>query len=692
MTKRLLAAALTLALTVGLIPGRAKAEYPAGNRIRRITLEGTRAAVEYSAEEDAELVVAAYTEDGKELLASGRKKISAATGAETELRISGQLPEYALVRGFLLDRKDHSPLGPVCTTSSYTRDPDKLGTAEPEDFAEDRVLAIGTKGDFAALKQGVVLLRQDGTATGNRLTSRDDEELRCEIGEPDERIRDLQAGQCLVLETDPGEFRILRVKKIYEEETKVVLTGDPTLELTDVFDLIRLKTDVGESGFVREEDLWDVQGDAVQFEQDGVSGTAVLKGSAAAEIASTTEERFRLEFSADTSGSAATEGATEVTIPLGCYTASPAAGVCIRFSPVLLLRTEKAETIHWKMKGTFGFSCDGAGNFETLGTKPEIFLTADQPGQVEATIDFAPEMTLWGEVVSLRMKAELGGTATLTALEGHRCLSGTLTPLAASEGFVSRLAMPWNVRGEDLRTEAARDGTFYWMPETQEGNWGSCGETMPQPPAQPPEQTEPATPELPATPGETEQPGKTDVPEIPKTPESTEPPRIPEEPEEPGEEEQPESPESPEPELPEPEPTEPPEEEQQPDTPGYRLEEGVLYIEMTEPMKDYAPDESRPWESQKDKIREVRIGSGISRIGSRAFAGCSGLKSVQIKDPELVIGEDAFAGCDGLEAVYYNGTRAQWRNLAVGSGNEALQGAVIHCSNGGIRPSGTTGR
>ena len=39
-----------------------------------------------------------------------------------------------------------------------------------------------------------------------------------------------------------------------------------------------------------------------------------------------------------------------------------------------------------------------------------------------------------------------------------------------------------------------------------------------------------------------------------------------------------------------------------------------------------------------------------------------------------------------LETVYYPGTKDQWRELAIEAGNDALQGAAIHCENGWLKP------
>ena len=103
-------------------------------------------------------------------------------------------------------------------------------------------------------------------------------------------------------------------------------------------------------------------------------------------------------------------------------------------------------------------------------------------------------------------------------------------------------------------------------------------------------------------------------------------------------------------------------------------------------MADYASEKDVPWYAEREEITAVQLCAGIARIGDHAFAGCKNLRVVRILTPELAIGAGAFAGCEVLETVYYPGTKDQWRELAIGAGNDALQGAAIHCGNGQIKP------
>lgn len=645
MTRRFLAGMLVTALLAAL-PGRAEAAFPEGSRIVRAELDGMVASVTYSAAEEAELIAAVYTEDGKELLASGRRTVSAAKDATADLRLTGTRPEYALLRVFLLGREDHAPLCASCRTSAFVCPPEEIEATEPKDFEADRVLDMGT-GGFAVVKQGVVLLRAAENAAGqNRLLARDDEAVQYKIGTPNETIQNLRAGQIVALEYERGKLLLLRVRKLQTDEDAVTLYGDDNLQLNDVFDLLKLSVTAPAEGFSRENDGQNTREGKILLDGDGLTGEAAATIAAAAQCIGTTEPQMRLEASPGLSGTVTTDGAAEASIPLGSFCAAPAEGVRVRFSPVLHLRTDAAQTVHWTMKGTVGFACDStAGQWEEVGEPPEIVLTADRPGEAEVRVTWEVELTLWENALSLRTEQEWGSGLTATRPEGHTCLSETQSAVQKSRAAVEPLAMPWCGGSMVFAAKRYPEKTRFRMPGADAWSEGSCGET----------------PSLPAEPEPMPEPERPENPDIPTTPEK------------PGTPVQPETPAAPEPSAPPAEKT-------------YKLEEGVLWIEQAEQLTDCDTAEQTPWYAEREQITAVQLCAGVARIGDHAFAGCKNLRVVRILTPELTIGTGAFAGCEALETVYYPGTKAQWRELAIGAGNDALQSAAIHCGNGQIKP------
>ena len=163
-------------------------------------------------------------------------------------------------------------------------------------------------------------------------------------------------------------------------------------------------------------------------------------------------------------------------------------------------------------------------------------------------------------------------------------------------------------------------------------------------------------------------------------------------------------------------------------------DDGTLTISGNGPMKDYDSEEhghryDRPWEKLCDKIKAVVLENGVTSTGDCAFADCKNLVTISMADtvtsvsfasfhncpsleevtiPENVttIGYAAFEGCMNLKKVtipktvkaiytgafnsrnlkdvYYGGTVEEWKNIKVWQGNDVLNDATIHCTNGDI--------
>ena len=83
----------------------------------------------------------------------------------------------------------------------------------------------------------------------------------------------------------------------------------------------------------------------------------------------------------------------------------------------------------------------------------------------------------------------------------------------------------------------------------------------------------------------------------------------------------------------------------------YSLDNGVLTISGTGPMKNYSTNESPFSGSTSTKITSVIINDGVTSIGNNVFNGCSSLKSVTIPNSVTSIGNNAFDCCTSLESV-----------------------------------------
>ena len=80
------------------------------------------------------------------------------------------------------------------------------------------------------------------------------------------------------------------------------------------------------------------------------------------------------------------------------------------------------------------------------------------------------------------------------------------------------------------------------------------------------------------------------------------------------------------------------------------------------------------------KLTNITIKDGMTSIGYAAFYLCSSLTIISIPFSVTNIGESAFASCSSLSDVYFSGTTEQWTALSdqANTGNAPLFNATIH--------------
>ena len=237
-------------LLVNGIEGQSTDADGSTNRITNVTMNGRTANVQYVLDGTADLMVAIYTDSTEEeLVASGTTEVSgSADNGAAQVSIVGDIPETYTIKAFLLDKTDHSPLSSAYTDVSHTQVMVDLDKATVDDFAEDRTINLDTdkNTNFAVVKQDVALVKQEDAAGKNTILEQDDDGLNYTIANASAEIKNLQVGDILTYEYAEGELLVVRVEDITKEGDTVKIHGDDTLELTDVFDAVKIESE--ESG------------------------------------------------------------------------------------------------------------------------------------------------------------------------------------------------------------------------------------------------------------------------------------------------------------------------------------------------------------------------------------------------------------------------------------------------------------
>ena len=84
---------------------------------------------------------------------------------------------------------------------------------------------------------------------------------------------------------------------------------------------------------------------------------------------------------------------------------------------------------------------------------------------------------------------------------------------------------------------------------------------------------------------------------------------------------------------------------------------------------------------KNSEVSHIILPKKLVKIGKRAFDCCKNLESVKFPNSLSYIGESAFEYCPSLKHVYYEGTKKQWKNIAIVARNSSLSNATIYYTN-----------
>ena len=650
-------------LLVNGIEGQSTDADGSTNRITNVTMNGRTANVQFVLDGTADLMVAIYTDSTEEeMVASGTTEVSgSADNGAAQVSIVGDIPETYTIKAFLLDKTDHSPLSSAYTDVSHTQVIVDLDKATVDDFEEDRTINLDTdkNTNFAVVKQDVALVKQEDAAGKNALLEQDDDGLNYTIANASAEIKNLQVGDILTYEYAEGELLVVRVEDITKEGDTVKIHGDDTLELTDVFDALKIETESQTSDLTFEqedgfEDLGNVQLDPTLFAGDsdlalqneldetndsdetniilgrkwsfnkqvsGSSGSVTASATVGGSITISananfnfyvTNERQSLKFTMEPQVLAEltiTGRVEHDPISLPGFSVMPVVGVTIGCDPELNLRAEVELTATAIASTTIGFKYEGTntknGKFTNLSEAPTFKVEGSVKGTLYVGVNFKPNVKVAGGVAELTIGAEIGATAVFTLRAGasiggkkdHECAVCYSIDLTVSVSVDAEVRfIIWKTDPYQIIQQTTPLGKYYWSADYKEFGKGDCPHTGS---------------------------GKPDTPDKPDAPDTPTNPDIP--------------------------------------TGGtvvasgscgdnltWTLDDnGLLTISGTGAMESYTGQ----WNGCRGSIKYVWIKNGVTSIGAGAFKETNNLTIVEIPDSVTSISENAFNRCANLQEL-----------------------------------------
>ena len=258
-----------------------------GCNVFTIDVSEDTATVYFETTQDATLVVAVYDENGSQMLAYGKKEV---TQDETIAVVdidSGSMPQYFLVRGYLIETET---LRPICTgyeSSMYTQEMQEFLSKTTDDFDEEKVLNLDedTTNNFAVYSDDTIIIPE--SAQNNQVVSVDDTNRVYVIENADDTVTSLQEGDIFSHEYGDGDVLIVKVASIQIDGTTVTITGADT-SAEEVFDYVKVDSTAGlgtaEIDDSNLEDGVTYEGLADMSEEDDIETYALVDGDASASM------------------------------------------------------------------------------------------------------------------------------------------------------------------------------------------------------------------------------------------------------------------------------------------------------------------------------------------------------------------------------------------------------------------------
>ena len=291
-----------------------QSQQDAGYFILDVTVEEDVATVDCVAPEGASVLLAVYNEEGTKLITSAKAEVNSSE-EKIEICFDEELPEYFLLKGFMLDSENK----PVCKsfeTIKYTEAFQKFLEKETTDFEEEKVINLdsSTKNNFAVVSDKAKVIEK--TEDKNTLTVNDFDNGIYTFENADSEITSLKEGDVFYYTFGEGaeDYILTKVGSVENKSGTVTIKAADEYEISDFFSYIKIDTEAaraeakeqstytlkrksGDESDGNEESAWSVE--ALTISTEGESGNkeySVTGGIKKIHLSGTANFNFYIKF------------------------------------------------------------------------------------------------------------------------------------------------------------------------------------------------------------------------------------------------------------------------------------------------------------------------------------------------------------------------------------------------------------
>lgn len=487
----------------------------AEGRISELTIEGKTAVVEYESTVDCTILVAIYDETTNQMLASGKSEALKNESTVNVEIVTDKMPEYFIAKAFILN-KNNEPLSPAYSTSFYTEAIQKVNNLKATDFEEEKVLNLDDDDNtnFAVYGENTKVIEYK--ADSNIPVVIDEESGKYVFSNATVDLKSLSQGEIFSYNYD-GNIIIVKIGTITVDGDTVTITETDT-ELEEVFDYVKIEMsqgvdecEVGDSspqevseyaerknvssnsvGSSRSIDKpldYDPDAKEVDLLNNGVvSGKVYFDVGIKGKIYLSFDEcyvDFVLDYTIGYSVSINAE-IEEETIKLANFSFRPVAGVKISFVPKLIFSASASIALDMSVNGKIGFGFSTDSGFSNKSSGPSTHSKIKIEGEVYLGVALEPSISVISKKIAVASAEARAGLHFEAELDTNReddesfiheckqCASGKLSidlKLSADLKFFGSKKFHYSKTIFDKSYELCE---FYYSFDYDEFDWTSC--------------------------------------------------------------------------------------------------------------------------------------------------------------------------------------------------------------------------